>query len=74
MADFVNLYDWLQTVETGDFPPAPFKITPWMLVLDWDKYLHYLSHRGLQGPRTQTGAWQADLRRLYKLWNSGRTK
>lgn len=74
MGDFVNLYEWIQTVKPDDFPPAPFKFTPWLTILDWDKFLAGLRRSGRDSSRARTGALQEDLRRLYDLWNSGRTK
>ena len=74
MAEFVNLYEWIQTVEPGDFPPAPYPFKPWALIVDWEVFIMGLRQEGTRGPRARTGALHEDLRRLYRLWNSGRTK
>jgi hypothetical protein len=74
MADFVNLYEWIHTVGPGDFPPAPYELTPWYVVRDWGKYIDWLRGEGPQGTEAKTGAIQEKLRRLYTLWNSGRSK
>lgn len=74
MAEFVNLYEWIKTVEPGDFPPVPFKIRPGTAVLDWKKHIENLQPKGPGDYRSRTGALQAGLRRLYKLWNSGHIK
>jgi hypothetical protein len=73
MADFPNLYEWVGTVEPGDFPPAPYQLTPWMKINTWEKHLKAIAKEGPDSPRAMNGALQEHLRRLYKLWNSGRT-
>ena len=70
MADFVDLFAWIQTVGPEDFPPAPFGFKQGLIIFNWDIYLKDLRCSHPKGPRARTGALQEDLRRLYTLWNS----
>lgn len=74
MNDFVDLFHWITVVEPGDFPPAPYKLEPWLTVRSWEKYLNGLRREGREGPMAHTGSLHEHLRRLYKLWNSDRIK
>lgn len=71
MAEFVNLFEWIHTVESGDFPPAPYEIAQGRTIICWDKHLESLCRESPTGPMSRTGALQENLRRLYILWNSG---
>jgi hypothetical protein len=74
MGDFVNLYDWIQTVSPDDFPPAPHKLSPGITILNWKKQIKYLRKETSNSARAMTGALQERLRTLHELWNSGRSK
>ena len=56
-------------------PPEPFQLRRGVTIADpaeyW-KYLHGDLASGPRGARAQTGAFQADLRRLHKLFASDR--
>ena len=67
---FVVLFAWIKTVEPGDFPPAPFILTRWSTIVDWDKYINSLQAQDRDSVRARTGALQSDLRRLHDVWNS----
>lgn len=75
MRGFPNLYEWIHTVGPGDFPPAPLLLRPGVTVEDWEKFICYLQAdcKGRQ-IRARWGALQQDLRELYLLWISVRTK
>ncbi len=68
MADFPNLYEWIQTVKPEDFPPAPYQLYPGITVVNWDKFIKGIQLDGPENARALTGALQCDLRELYDIW------
>ncbi len=69
MADFLDLFDWVQGLTVADLPPAPFDFDGWQ-VRDPAKFLAALqgdARSGSQSPREKYGAVTDDLRRLFQL-------
>ncbi|MBN1518159.1 hypothetical protein JXA32_16475 [Candidatus Sumerlaeota bacterium] len=70
-SDFINLYEWIQTVAVADLPPAPFKLHKGVIVIDAQKFLESLqADAGPNHPRAAYGALQDDLRELRNLLKS----
>ena len=77
MVEFVDLYEWIQTVEPEDLPPPPFELKTGITVIGRERFLRSLQQQCLtpDHPRARIGGLQEDLRSLYKiLCNCDRTK
>jgi hypothetical protein len=68
--DWLDLYEWIQTVSPEDLPPAPIALGPQITVTNTAAWLRSLQQdaklRG-KAPRARYGALQDDLRRAYEL-------
>ena len=74
MADFVNLFEWIQTVKPEDLPRAPFGFHKERYVVNVEKFLNSIKLEAYPGsPRAKYGTLQKDLRRLFEICNSGPT-
>ena len=72
--DFINLWDWVQTLAVDDLPTGTLHPAPQVMVFEQDKsrWLRALqsdAKHGPNGPRGRTGAIQGDLRYLYEVVN-----
>jgi len=68
--EFLNLYEWVQTVTPDMLPAAPFAASDGVTVLDsglWLESVQAEARCGPAGPRAKYGAIQADMRRIYEL-------
>lgn len=70
--DFINLWDWVQTLTVDDLPAGTLHPAPQRMVIECDKprWLSIIQRDakdGPKGPRGRTGAIQEDLRYLYEL-------
>lgn len=72
--DFVDLFEWIQTVEAREFPPPPIPFRQGHKIINMDIFIQCLRMEKRDGPRARLGSLQEDLRRLYAIWNSDHTK
>ena len=76
MPDFVNLWDWVQTLTAADLPTAPFSLHPAQVVVEPGKWLRKLQEDALEGPGgpRALGSIQKDLRGLHEALNNKETR
>jgi hypothetical protein len=69
VTEFVNLYDWIQTVTLEDLPPVPFEFGgPWCVVVNAERFLKWMQSQGPDSVRARNyGALQNDLRTLKEM-------
>ena len=70
--DIQEIIDWFLKFQP---PQEPFQMRPGVTIAAPARYWKYIQGDIASGPkaaRAQTGAFQADLRRLHKLFASGR--
>lgn len=68
--EFINLYEWCQTVTPDQLPECPFALSSTSTIVDKAVWLHSLQGDARRGPnaaRAKWGALQQDLRDLYAL-------
>lgn len=64
-----DLFNWINIVTPEEFPPVPFKIAPWLTILNVETVLNGLRQDiALNTYRVKTGAVNEDLRRLHEVW------